>query len=132
MTLDQTRALAASKGYTFSNAIVSPPANDWVTYVLMSEGPVLSLCRGVVSSVSKQYTSNTHEFVSLLSRWAADLGPPAVKPSQFYVQGRQNSQIEFSWTRDDKIRRTLSLGQFGNNSHQISYGFFQVDHPCRT
>jgi hypothetical protein len=129
MSMNEARQLATQRNYTFSNPIMGN-TSDWVSYLLMNDGPGMSFCGSTVSSLHKSYKSHIHEFVSMLSQWTTSLGAPEVSSTQFYVQGTQHSSMEFRWPGDDNVRRTISLMQFGSNQVQISYGFAYIDHPC--
>lgn len=130
MTVDQVRRLATEKRYSFSNPIKGDSSN-WTAYILMNDGPAVSFCGDTLSAVDKTYTSNLHEFTSLLGQWTSAMGFPQAETSQFYVQGRQRSGITYKWVGNDNIRRTMSFAQLGENSPQISYGFSLIDNPCR-
>lgn len=130
MPIEQARALASSKGYTFSGPVVAPGSNGWVSYVLMSNGPSLSFCRNALAAITKQYPSSPHEFVSLLKSWTDSLGQPEVGTNQQYFNGNQVSDISFRWTSGDDVQRSLSLNHYASAA-RISYGFFLIRHPCK-
>ena len=50
MSFSKVKALAAEKGYAFSNPMKS--SSRWLSYVLMKDGPSLSFCDDTLSAVS--------------------------------------------------------------------------------
>jgi hypothetical protein len=54
MSMQQVSQLTLEKGYKFSNPVKS--SQNWTSYILMKDGPNLSFCGNVLSSVgSKRY-----------------------------------------------------------------------------
>src|ERR1019366_4003627 len=106
MSIEQVKQAASEKGYTFSNAIKSSSSPNWISYILMKDGPSVSFCNDVFSGVNKEYKSNLHEFTSLLGKSIASLGIPKTTTSQDYYQGAQRSSVDFNWLGKDNIRRS--------------------------
>ena len=130
MSIEQVKRMAAEKHYSFKDASGDNDGN-WKSYLMMKDGPSISLCGETLSAVGKTYTSNLHEFTDLVSKWTKSLGNPETNTTQLYAEGVQFSSIEFKWAGGDNVRRTISLYQNGSNDLQISYGFSYIDQPCR-
>ncbi|MGY8639198.1 hypothetical protein RAD15_42745 [Bradyrhizobium sp. 14AA] len=128
MSMQQVSQLALEKGYKFSNPIKS--SEKWMSYLLMKDGPNLSFCGDVLSSVGKSYESNLHEFANLLTRWKSSLGEPEVEATQDYVSGSQLSKLRYIWLGEDNVRRDISFWQYSSQPPQISFGYSYVKHPC--
>jgi len=122
MTTDQITKLATEKGYTFSNAIKS--GSSWTTFILLSDGPAISFCGNVLSSVTRTDKSNLHEFVHLMERWKQALGAPdETAASQDHSSGLPVSRLEYKWTRQENLKQDISFSQFGINDLQLSYSY---------
>lgn len=134
MTKEQATKVAADQNYTFSNVPGTNP--KWVSYVLFKDnsvGPSISLCDNVLSSVSKTYKSNLHEFTNSVERWTRSLGvPDETTASQMFVQGVPFSSLRYKWEgQQENLRQDMSFSQHGTNDLQISYGYGYINHQCR-
>ena len=130
MTTEQVLKAAGEKGYTFSNPMKS--GSNWTSYVLMKGGPTISFCGSVLSSMTKSYDSNLHEFANLVGQWTRELGPPdEAKASQQFVEGSPFSNLSYNWNGTDNVRRSLGFFQLGSRGLQVSYGYDYINHACR-
>ena len=130
MTTAQVKAVAAERGYTLSNAMKS--GTKWVSYVLFKDGPSISFCGDVLSSVTKSHNSNLHELANVLERWTKSLGTPdETAASQTFVQGVPFSDLSYTWLGQDNLRRRIGFYQHGTDSSQVSHGFSFINHPCK-
>jgi hypothetical protein len=131
MTTAQVRTVAAEKGYTFSNAMKN--GANWVSYVLFKDGPSISFCGDVLSSVTKSHKTNLHELANLLERWTKSLGAPdETTASQTFVEGVPFSNLSYRWLGQDNLRRQIGFSQHGTDGTQVSHGYSYIDHPCRS
>jgi hypothetical protein len=128
MSMRQVSQLAVEKGYKFSNSIKQSP--NWTSYVLIKDGPQVSFCSDVLSSVGKSYNSNLHEFANLLTQWMTSLGEPELKVTQQYASGSPASTLRYIWSGEDNVRREISFWQYGSQNPQISFGYGYIKHPC--
>jgi hypothetical protein len=88
MTTEQAMKLAAQRGYSFGKVIPGDITN-WTSYILSNDGPSISFCGNVLSSMTKTADSNLHEFTHVLERWTKSLGvPDGTNASQTYAQER--------------------------------------------
>lgn len=129
MSMDQVRQLAREKGYNFSNGIKS--GERWISYVLMRDGPSLSFCDDRLSAISAKHPSSLHEATSVLRDWSNAFGTPDVSVNPTYVQGTQFSTVEFRWSGNDNLRRSVSISQFGTNQMSVGFSYSYILHPCR-
>jgi hypothetical protein len=130
MSFDQIRRIAASRGWAFTPL---PSTNSGsTTYVLMKDGPSISLCRDILSAINKSYKSNLHEFSSLVEKWSHSLGAPETTAHQGHAEGVQYSSLGFRWKGGDNVRRSLSMVQYGTQQPEIIYGFGYISHPCQS
>jgi hypothetical protein len=130
MTTDQVAKVAGERGFKFSNPAKS--GSNWVSYVLLAGGPTISFCGNVLSSMTKSYDSNLHEFANLASQWTQAMGSPdEVKASQRFVEGSPLSDLDYRWIGTDNVRRSLGFYQLGSRNPQVSYGYGYIDHACK-
>lgn len=128
MSMQQVSQLALEKGYKFSPPFKS--SQNWVSYLLIKDGPNLSFCGNVLSSVGKSYESNLHEFTNLLTKWKSSFGDPEVEATQNYANGTPVSSLRYIWPGADNVRRDISFWQYGSQTPQISFGYDYITHPC--
>ncbi|WP_370138217.1 hypothetical protein [Bradyrhizobium sp. USDA 313] len=128
MSMQQASQLALEKGYKFSNPIKS--GQNWTSYVLFKDGPNVSFCGNVLSSVGRSSDSNLHEFANSLAQWTASLGEPELEASQKYASGSPLSTIGYKWLGQDNVRRQISFWQYGSQSPQMSLSYGYIKHPC--
>jgi len=130
MTMEQVMKVAAEKGYSLGKAIPSSLSN-WTAYVLEKNGPSISFCGNVLSSMTKTSDSNLHEFTHLLEQWTKSLGiPDRTTASQSYAQGSPLSDLGYRWLQEN-VQPSLSLFQWGTGNPRMSYGYSYINHPCR-
>jgi hypothetical protein len=128
MSRQQVSQLAIEKGYQFSNPMKS--GENWTSYLLIKDGPNLSFCGNILSSVGKSYNSNLHEFANLLTQWTTSFGGPELKATQQYANGSPISTLRYVWSGADNVRREISFWQWDSQSPQISFGYGYINHPC--
>ena len=86
----------------------------------MKGGPSISFCGSVLSSMTKSYDSNLHEFANLVGQWTRELGPPDdAKAAQQFVEGSPFSNLSYNWNGTDNVRRSLGFYQLGSRSPQV-------------
>jgi hypothetical protein len=128
MSMQQVSRLAVEKGYQFSNPTKS--GENWTTYFLMKDGPALSFCGDVLSTVGRTYDSDLHEFANLLQQWTTAFGEPELKATQNYANGSPLSSLRYLWSGADNVRRDISFFQWGSQSPRISFSYSYIKHPC--
>lgn len=130
MTIEQVLKVAAGTNYKLGNAIKGGP--NWTSYVLLQEGPLISFCGNVLSSVHKTSDTNLHEFTHTLERWTNSAGAPdEATGSQRFVEGAPFSDLGYRWVQGN-VRSSLSFFQVGTGNLRMSYGYSYVNHPCRS
>ncbi len=132
MPLEEARRLAAERNQSLSNPYSDSRQSKWVSYVVSNDGPSISFCDNVLSSVIRSYRSNLHEFTDMLKKWTDALGSPDVQSSQTYISGLQVSSIVFRWFGQNNVRTEIAMMQFGSTDTKISYSYGFVQHPCRS
>jgi hypothetical protein len=129
MTMEQAMKVAGERGYSFGKAIARSP--NWTAYALSNDGPSISFCGNVLSSISKTSDSNLHEFTHLVEQRTKSLGAPdGTTASQSYSQGKPLSSLNYWWVQEN-VEPSLSLFQWGRRIPRMSYGYTYVNHPCR-
>ncbi len=117
MSMQQVSQLVLEKGYKLSNPVKS--GQNWTSYLLMKDGPNLSFCGNVLSSVGKSYDSNLHEFANLLTQWKSSLGEPEVEATQKYANGFPISSLRYIWSSDDNVRRDIASGSTAHKARRF-------------
>jgi hypothetical protein len=131
MSLQDVKQLASERGYRFSNPTKDANSSNWVSYLLIKDGPYVSFCGDTLGATGKSWTSNLHEFANMLSQWTTSFGTPEISSKQTYSEGTPFSTLSFKWEGADNVRRDISVFQFGSNRLQISYGVGYINHACR-
>lgn len=130
MTIEQAMKMAGEKGYSFGKAIPGGFPN-WTSYSLAQDGPALSFCGSVLTSIIKTSDSNLHEFAHVLEGWTKSLGgPDQTGASQTFAQGNPLSDLRYTWIREN-VQPSLSFFQWGTGNPRMSRGYSYVNHPCR-
>jgi hypothetical protein len=130
MTTAQVKLVAVERSYKFSNAMKD--GANWVSYVLFKDGPAISFCGDVLSSVTKSHNTNLHELANQLERWTKSMGAPdETTASQTFVQGVPFSSLSYKWLGQDNVRREIGFFQHGTDNTQVSFSYGYIDHPCR-
>jgi hypothetical protein len=132
MNLQEAQNLAKGRGKNVIEML--PPVGNtprWKNYKLTDTRMVFAFCKDILATVSDTYKSNLHEFTHIVASNNARLGKGIPDVSQQFHSGSPNSNLQFSWSESDYVKRDVILSQYGTSDTEIYYSFYNDNHPCK-